>query len=149
MDLIIVATSTPDYVFPSTACLLQAKLGVKGSAAFDVQAVCSGFVYGLATAFYGASIWFGVSLIFLAFIGAADATSAIVRNTVRQLATPDNLRGRVQSLNMMFVMGGPQLGNLCLERATENIEIGAVHDQVRTGAGKRDLLLLEVQPFAS
>jgi len=50
LDLIIVATSTPDYVFPSTACLLQAKLGSKGQAAFDVQAVCSGFVYGLATA---------------------------------------------------------------------------------------------------
>ena len=50
IDLIIVATSTPDYVFPSSACLLQAKLGVSGSAAFDVQAVCSGFVYGLATA---------------------------------------------------------------------------------------------------
>ena len=50
LDLIIVATSTPDYVFPSTACLLQAKLGVKGCAAFDVQAVCSGFVYALATA---------------------------------------------------------------------------------------------------
>jgi 3-oxoacyl-[acyl-carrier-protein] synthase-3 len=50
LDLIVVATSTPDYVFPSTACLLQAKLGIKGSAAFDVQAVCSGFVYGLATA---------------------------------------------------------------------------------------------------
>jgi len=50
IDLIIVATSTPDYVFPSTACLLQAKLAVSGSAAFDVQAVCSGFVYALATA---------------------------------------------------------------------------------------------------
>ena len=50
IDLIVLATSTPDYVFPSTACLLQAKLGVKGCAAFDVQAVCSGFVYGLATA---------------------------------------------------------------------------------------------------
>jgi 3-oxoacyl-[acyl-carrier-protein] synthase-3 len=50
LDLIIVATSTPDYIFPSTACLLQGKLGVKGCAAFDVQAVCSGFVYGLATA---------------------------------------------------------------------------------------------------
>ena len=50
IDLIIVATSTPDYVFPSTACLLQAKLGVKGSTAFDLQAVCSGFVYGIATA---------------------------------------------------------------------------------------------------
>jgi len=50
IDLIVVATSTPDFVFPSTACLLQAKLGVKGCAAFDVQAVCSGFVYGLAIA---------------------------------------------------------------------------------------------------
>jgi 3-oxoacyl-[acyl-carrier-protein] synthase-3 len=50
VDLIIVATSTPDYVFPSTACLLQAKLGAGGCAAFDVQAVCSGFVYGLAVA---------------------------------------------------------------------------------------------------
>lgn len=50
IDLILVATSTPDYIFPSTACLLQAKLGVAQSPAFDVQAVCSGFVYALATA---------------------------------------------------------------------------------------------------
>ena len=50
IDLIILATSTPDYIFPSTACLLQAKLGIKGCPAFDVQAVCSGFVYALATA---------------------------------------------------------------------------------------------------
>jgi len=50
LDLIIVATTTPDMVFPGTACLLQAKLGVKGMPAFDVQAVCSGFVYALTTA---------------------------------------------------------------------------------------------------
>ena len=50
VDLIIVATATPDYIFPSTACIMQAKLGVKGCAAFDIQAVCSGFVYGLAIA---------------------------------------------------------------------------------------------------
>jgi 3-oxoacyl-[acyl-carrier-protein] synthase-3 len=50
LDLIIVATSTPDFVFPSTACLLQAKLGTRGCTAFDVQAVCSGFVYGLGVA---------------------------------------------------------------------------------------------------
>ncbi len=50
LDLIILATSTPDYVFPSTACLVQANIGAKGGAAFDVQAVCSGFVYALATA---------------------------------------------------------------------------------------------------
>jgi 3-oxoacyl-[acyl-carrier-protein] synthase-3 len=50
VDLIIVATSTPDMVFPSSACLLQAKLGVKKGAAFDVQAVCTGFIYALGTA---------------------------------------------------------------------------------------------------
>ncbi|MGZ8229725.1 MAG: beta-ketoacyl-ACP synthase III [Burkholderiales bacterium] len=50
IDLIIVATTTADMVFPSTACLLQAKLGIQKCAAFDVQAVCSGFVYGLTTA---------------------------------------------------------------------------------------------------
>ena len=50
IDLIIVATSTPDMVFPSTACILQNKLGANGCAAFDVQAVCSGFVYALAVA---------------------------------------------------------------------------------------------------
>ncbi|MDQ5878669.1 MAG: 3-oxoacyl-[acyl-carrier-protein] synthase [Pseudomonadota bacterium] len=50
IDLIIVATSTPDFVFPSTACLLQNKLGNKGATAFDVQAVCSGFLYALTIA---------------------------------------------------------------------------------------------------
>ncbi|MGP1684624.1 MAG: beta-ketoacyl-ACP synthase III [Giesbergeria sp.] len=50
IDLIVLATSTPDYIFPSTACLLQAKLGIKGCPAFDLQAVCSGFVYALAMA---------------------------------------------------------------------------------------------------
>jgi 3-oxoacyl-[acyl-carrier-protein] synthase-3 len=50
VDLIVLATSTPDMVFPSSACLLQSKLGVKRGAAFDVQAVCAGFVYGLGTA---------------------------------------------------------------------------------------------------
>jgi 3-oxoacyl-[acyl-carrier-protein] synthase-3 len=50
IDLIIVATSTPDMVFPSTACILQNKLGANGGAALDVQAVCSGFVYALTVA---------------------------------------------------------------------------------------------------
>ena len=64
IDLIIVATSTPDYVFPSTACLVQAGLGASGGAAFDVQAVCSGFVYALTTAD--------------AYIQAGRATTALV-----------------------------------------------------------------------
>jgi 3-oxoacyl-[acyl-carrier-protein] synthase-3 len=50
LDLIIVATTTPDMVFPSTACILQSKLGVRNCPAFDVQAVCSGFIYGITTA---------------------------------------------------------------------------------------------------
>jgi 3-oxoacyl-[acyl-carrier-protein] synthase-3 len=50
IDLIIVATATPDYIFPSTACIMQTKLGIKGCAAFDIQAVCSGFVYALVIA---------------------------------------------------------------------------------------------------
>ena len=50
VDLIIVATTTPDQTFPSTACILQDKLGVKQGPAFDIQAVCSGFVYALTTA---------------------------------------------------------------------------------------------------
>ncbi len=50
IDLIIVATTTPDMVFPGTACILQSKLGIKSCPAFDVQAVCSGFVYALAIA---------------------------------------------------------------------------------------------------
>ena len=50
IGLIVLATTTPDMVFPSTACILQSKLGIKNAPAFDVQAVCSGFMYALATA---------------------------------------------------------------------------------------------------
>ena len=50
VDLIVVATTTPDMVFPGTACILQSKLGIRNAPAFDVQAVCSGFIYALATA---------------------------------------------------------------------------------------------------
>ncbi|MCK4587703.1 MAG: ketoacyl-ACP synthase III [Gammaproteobacteria bacterium] len=50
IDLIIIATTTPDRVFPSTACLLQERLGIRGCAAFDLQAVCTGFVYALGVA---------------------------------------------------------------------------------------------------
>ncbi len=50
VDLIIIATTTPDKVFPSTACLLQARLGIRGCTAFDLQAVCTGFVYAVGVA---------------------------------------------------------------------------------------------------
>jgi len=50
IDLIIIATTTPDHVFPATACVLQDRLGIRGSAAFDLQAACTGFLYGLTVA---------------------------------------------------------------------------------------------------
>jgi len=68
--------------------------------------------YGFATAFYGASQLFVLSFFLLALVGASDTVSTILRNTIRQLATPDYLRGRMTSVNMIFFMGGPQLGNL-------------------------------------
>ena len=69
-------------------------------------------LYGVATALYGASQWFWLSFLLLAGVGAADTVSTILRNTIRQLATPDHIRGRMTSVNMVFFMGGPQLGNL-------------------------------------
>jgi len=68
--------------------------------------------YGLATVLYGASQWFALSFLFLALVGATDTISTILRNTIRQLATPDHIRGRTTAVNMIFVLGGPQLGNL-------------------------------------
>lgn len=68
--------------------------------------------YGLATALYGTSQWFLLSFFLLALVGAGDTVSAILRNTIRQVATPDHLRGRMTSVNMIFIRGGPQLGNL-------------------------------------
>lgn len=69
-------------------------------------------LYGIATTLYGMSQWFAMSLLFLALVGASDTVSTIMRNTLRQLATPDHLRGRMTSVNMLFFFGGPQLGNL-------------------------------------
>ncbi len=69
-------------------------------------------LYGAATMLYGMSRWFLLSLFLLAIVGATDTVSTILRNTLRQLITPDHLRGRMGSVNMIFGRGGPQLGNL-------------------------------------
>lgn len=69
-------------------------------------------VYGAATALFGLSTSFALSFLLLGVVGAADAVSTVIRGTVRQLMTPDELRGRMTSVNMMFFMGGPQLGEL-------------------------------------
>lgn len=69
-------------------------------------------VFGVATAAFGVSTVFWVSLLMLAVTGAADTVSTVLRQTIRQLVTPNHLRGRMTSINMMFFMGGPQLGEL-------------------------------------
>ena len=69
-------------------------------------------VYGVATALFGVSRVFWISLLMLALTGAADTVSTVLRQTIRQLVTPNYLRGRMTSINMMFFMGGPQLGEL-------------------------------------
>jgi len=74
--------------------------------------VVSVAIFGLATAAFGVSTVFWFSLMMLAVTGAADTVSTVLRQTIRQLVTPNQLRGRMTSINMMFFMGGPQLGEL-------------------------------------
>jgi MFS family permease len=69
-------------------------------------------VYGLATVLFGISRTFSITFLCLAATGAADTVSMVIRNLVRQLTTPDAMRGRMTSVNMIFFMGGPQLGEL-------------------------------------
>ena len=68
--------------------------------------------YGLATVVFGLSTWFWLTFACLAMTGAMDTISMIIRNIVRQLETPDRLRGRMIGVNMVFFQGGPQLGEL-------------------------------------
>jgi len=68
--------------------------------------------YGAATVVFGLSASFWLTLFCLACVGAADTVSTVIRNIIRQLETPDELRGRMTGVNMMFFMGGPQLGEL-------------------------------------
>ena len=69
-------------------------------------------VFGMATIMFGLSIHFIVAWIALALTGAADGLSTIIRNTIRQLQTPDHIRGRMTSVNQIFFQGGPQLGEI-------------------------------------
>jgi len=90
--------------------LVMARIGI-----FQRQGrlvVISVAVFGLATAGFGVSRIFWLSFLMLAITGAADTVSTVLRQTIRQLSTPDHLRGRMTSINMMFFMGGPQLGEL-------------------------------------
>jgi MFS family permease len=68
--------------------------------------------YGAATVLFGLSTWFWLAFFCLAVTGAADTVSMVLRNVIRQLGTPDHLRGRMTGINMVFFQGGPQLGEL-------------------------------------
>jgi MFS family permease len=70
------------------------------------------FAFGLATIVFGLSRFFVLAWCALAVVGAADALSTIIRNTIRQIRTPDELRGRMTSVNQIFFQGGPQLGEI-------------------------------------
>jgi MFS family permease len=70
------------------------------------------FAYGGATVLFGFSHTFWLTFLCLALSGATDTVSTVIRNVIRQLQTPDSLRGRMTSVNMIFFMGGPQLGEL-------------------------------------
>lgn len=88
-------------------------LSVRGEIHAKGAALLSGVaIYGAATIGFGLSETFALSLLFLALLGAGDTLSTILRSAIRQLVTPDELRGRMTSVNMIFFMGGPQLGEM-------------------------------------
>ena len=90
-------------------------------------------VYGAATVAFGVSRTFWLSCLMLAVSGAADTVSTVIRQTVRQLVTPNRLRGRMTSVNMIFFMGGPQLGEL--EAGLLAAAVGAPAAVVAGGVG--------------
>jgi MFS family permease len=89
--------------------------------------------YGLSTVVFGLSPWFWLSFVCLMLTGATDTISMVIRNIVRQLETPDRLRGRMMGVNMVFFMGGPQLGEL--EAGAVANWLGAVVSVVSGGIG--------------
>ncbi|RQP21639.1 beta-ketoacyl-ACP synthase III [Piscinibacter terrae] len=164
IDLIIVATSTPDMVFPSTACLVQQKLGVQGCAAFDVQAVCSGFVYAMTVA--DSMIRTGAatkalvigSEVFSRILDFKDRTTCVLfgdgagavvleaSDTPGVLATELHADGRHVGILCVpgNVSGGAVLGDPLLKmdgQAVFKLAVGVLEDVARsvlTKAGKTD-----------
>ena len=92
-----------------TALLIARTGGFRRQGSIVIWAVA---IFGLATVAFGISRAFWFSLLMLAITGAADTVSTVLRQTIRQLATPNHLRGRMTSINMVFFMGGPQLGEV-------------------------------------
>jgi len=103
------------YAAPAAGAILLSAVMVRAVDAIDSRGrVLAAAVmgYGLATILFGMSTSFWLSFLALAGTGATDTVSMVFRNLIRQLETPDHLRGRMIGVNMVFFMGGPQLGEL-------------------------------------
>jgi len=103
------------YAAPAVGALIASGLMVPAMHVIErrgVALLAAVVVYGCATVVFGFSTSFWLTFSMLALSGAADSVSTIYRNVIRQLETPDELRGRMTGVNMVFFMGGPQLGEL-------------------------------------
>jgi predicted MFS family arabinose efflux permease len=124
------------YAAPAAGAIVTSAVMVKAVDLIDrrghvlVAAVAG---YGLATMAFGLSRNFWFSFACLAATGATDTVSMVFRNLLRQLETPDHLRGRMTGVNMIFFMGGPQLGEL--EAGLVANWLGAVVSVVTGGVG--------------
>jgi MFS family permease len=127
------------------AALTMARLGMLSRQGATV--IGSIAVYGTATIAFGLSKVFWFSLLMLALTGAADTVSTVLRQTIRQLVTPNHLRGRMTSVNMIFFMGGPQLGEM--EAGVAARLIGAPLSVVLGGVGCLIAVVLAAQRATS
>ena len=140
IDLIIVATSTPDMVFPSVACMVQHKLGIAGCPAFDVQAVCSGFVYALTVA--DAMIKTGTATkalvigaeVFSRILDFSDRTTCVLHadgKHVGILCVPGHVSGGNVLGNPLLKMDGP---------AVFKLAVNVLESSARAALAKANLL---------
>jgi len=136
-DILQVGAQGLGFLAAAPACgavitgLIMARLGTLKKQGLVV--IASVAIFGAGTIAFGFSRIFWLSLLMLAIVGAADTVSTILRHTIRQLATPNNLRGRMTSINMIFFMGGPQLGEV--EAGALAALVGAPLSVVTGGVG--------------
>jgi MFS family permease len=124
------------YAAPAAGAVLTSAVMVRAVDSIERRGlvlIASIAVYGAATVGFGLSRSFWAAFIFLALTGAADTISMVFRNLIRHLETPDRLRGRMVGVNMVFFMGGPQLGEL--EAGLVANWLGPVVSVVTGGAG--------------
>ncbi len=124
------------YAAPAAGAVIASAVMVRAVDSIEERGnvlVAAVMIYGLATIAFGVSRWFWLTFACLAATGAADTVSMVFRNLIRQIETPDRLRGRMTGVNMVFFMGGPQLGEL--EAGLVANWFGAVASVVTGGIG--------------